>query len=387
MVEASLSPDRVRAHRETSRDTLAWIDALKGLAIVWIVWNHISERIFGGPYAANPTHAWPALSVRLSQIAPIGHGSGSIATNLARYIGWTGDQGVGLFIVASGFLLALSHAFHPSRVLTFYRRRLLRIYPQWIAVHIAFVVLWFVIGKGLNPTDPRTFASVLGLRFLPSVFYYFVPAWWYVGLALQLYLIFPFLASLMARFGALRFTLACAVAGCLARLVGLYAFGSFVDEWSRGGIFITRLPEFALGMGLASAYVADPDRIRSLLRAPAVVVSALVIWLLGNALSLTLEGMSVAPLLLSASAFVLAYSCVISLENVRLLANPMQWCGKHSYAIYLVHQPFVAAFVTASAVSLSHRFTEVAAVLAASLVAALALEWTADRGESAILER
>lgn len=362
--------------------TLRWVDAIKGLAIVWIVWNHVAERLFGAPFAANPTASWPPLGERIAQLAPIGHGVWAIGANLVRYIGWSGDQGVGLFIVVSGFLLALGQIARPTGAKTFYNKRLLRIYPLWIGVHVAFILVWFAIGKGLDPTDPRTLASIAGLRFLPSVFYYFSPAWWYVGLALQLYLVFPLLAWLMRRFGALRFTLWCIVIGCAVRGVGLLVAGGFVDEWSRGGVFITRLPEFAFGMGLAAAYAHDRERFSALLRAPNIVAVAFVVWIAGNAASLTLLGLSVAPLLLSVGSFVLAYAIVNSLlDRIAGIRETVDWSGKHSYSLYLVHQPVIVVLVAAS-MTLTRQVAGITAAIVVSIAFALALEWIIERFES-----
>jgi peptidoglycan/LPS O-acetylase OafA/YrhL len=320
----------------------------------------------------------------VAQLAPIGHGFAAIGANLARYIGWTGDQGVGLFIIISGFLLALGQLQRPIDLKTFYNRRLLRIYPLWIGVHVAFILLWLVAGKGLDPTDPRTLASVLGLRFLPSVFYYFAPAWWYVGLALQLYLVFPFLVLLMRRFGAVRFTLSCIAIGCAIRGIGLFAAGGFVDEWSRGGIFITRLPEFALGMGLAAMYLRDSERFARILRAPQTIALAAIVWIAGNVASLTLLGLSVAPLLLTAGSFVLAYALVsYVLERVQAARDATEWSGVHSYSLYLLHQPFIVVLVAAS-MSITRQFEGIAAALIGTLVVALALEWIVGRSESAV---
>ncbi|HLI96048.1 MAG TPA: acyltransferase family protein [Candidatus Baltobacteraceae bacterium] len=377
--EAAVEEPQPRAGASSK---LYWVDAIKGLALFWIVWNHVSERIFGSPYMANPTASWPALGERIAQLAPIGHGLTAIGANLSRYIGWTGDQGVGLFIVISGFLLALGQIQRPTDIKSFYDRRLLRIYPLWIGMHIAFILLWFAVGKGLDPTDPRTLASILGLRFLPGVFYYFAPAWWYVGLALQLYLVFPLLAALMRRYGALRFLISCIVIGCAIRGIGLFVAGGFVDEWSRGGIFITRLPEFAFGMWLAAMYVRDSARFAQLLRAPQVIALAVLVWIAGNAASLTLWGLSVAPLLLSLGSFVLAYAFVtFAVERVSAVRTAVGWTGEHSYSLYLLHQPFIVVLVAAS-MSTTRQFAGIAAALAATAVLALVLEWIVARAES-----
>src|ERR1700742_3807232 len=86
---------------------LIWIDRLKAVALLWIFLNHASERLLGSPYLANPAQNWPPFSERLSQLQPLmGLGIWHVPVNLFRYIGWLGDQGVGLFLILSGFGLA-----------------------------------------------------------------------------------------------------------------------------------------------------------------------------------------------------------------------------------------------------------------------------------------
>ena len=44
---------------------------LKATALVWIVWNHVVERLFGFPLAGNPAADWPPLADRIAQLAPL----------------------------------------------------------------------------------------------------------------------------------------------------------------------------------------------------------------------------------------------------------------------------------------------------------------------------
>ena len=104
-----------------ARPSLVWLDRLKAAAVVWIFLNHVSEALFGFPYIANPTAHWPPLAARLDQLRPLSvSGIWSIPVNLLRYVGWSGDQGVQLFLIASGFgltwgLLAQNSARLPLR--------------------------------------------------------------------------------------------------------------------------------------------------------------------------------------------------------------------------------------------------------------------------------
>ena len=54
------------------------------------------------------------------------------------------------------------------------------------------------------------------------MFYYANPAWWYFGLILELYLVFPILFALMRKLGAGWFLLLCAVETIVSRYLVIY---------------------------------------------------------------------------------------------------------------------------------------------------------------------
>jgi hypothetical protein len=83
----------------------------------------------------------------------------------------------------------------------------------------------------------------------------------------------------------------------------LLLFHDYLDAWSRGAIFVTRLPEFALGMALAGWMHAAPVATDARLRARATRAPRLVALATGVVLSLGLLGMTVAPFLLATAVF------------------------------------------------------------------------------------
>jgi len=98
----------------------------------------------------------------------------------------------------------------------------------------------------------------MGLRFTDSLFFYISPAWWFVWLILQLYLVFPFLFRLLNRFGVKPFLLIAIGFTFLSRLFGLLFSGSLYF-WMTGIFFGTRLAEFCLGMASA-AYLFQREK-------------------------------------------------------------------------------------------------------------------------------
>ena len=194
-------PEALAAPRGRS---MAWLDLIKALALAGVFLNHVVERIFGYPEIANPRLGWPPFGARLEQIGPLsGQGIWDVPVNLFRWLGWFGEHGVELFLVASGFGLAWGllarQGSRPLDLKEFYLRRAGRIYPLWWGAHLAFMALWFLTGFGLSMADPATYLSFAGIRVTPGLIYYFAPAWWYVGLLLQLYLVFPILWDSLRR--------------------------------------------------------------------------------------------------------------------------------------------------------------------------------------------
>ena len=81
-----------------------WVELIKAFGLVWIFTNHIAEQLFGTPFIANPNSGWPVLTERILQLRPLNDfGVWNIPFNALRYFGWSGDQGVQLFLIASGF--------------------------------------------------------------------------------------------------------------------------------------------------------------------------------------------------------------------------------------------------------------------------------------------
>ena len=358
------------------RASLVWLDALKGVAMLWIVLNHIVERIAGGEFVGNPEPHWPPLAARIAQFAaPVGSGIAGAILTLVRDIGWLGDQGVTLFLIASGFGIAYGlRARDVDRVdlSAFYRARAKRIYPLWIAAHVVLlVVLYLTWGKA----GPSFVLSLIGIRCLPQTMYAFVPAWWYFGLLVQLYAITPFLWLALKRFGAVRVLVASCAIGFAARVVGLFALHSYLDEWSRGAIFVTRLPEYAFGMCLALWYAADQDGVSRALRRPLVLVAATATLVVGFLCAFTLAGMTIAPFAMGVGAFVLLAAALGGARPPGALA----WTGRNSYALYLVHQPFVGTFVPVAPAPIGAIVAGIAAALACTAIAGRLLEAVVDR--------
>ena len=152
---------------------LSWVDTIRVIALIWIVLNHISEQLFGFPYFGNPTFDWPAFGEQLQQLVPLSaYGWGNVPVNILRYVGWLGDQGVGLFLILSGFGLtwrSLSRDANTSiNLRRFWTGRGCRIFPLWWGAHTALLILGIFAGLGASPISTDFFLSFFGIRLTPA---------------------------------------------------------------------------------------------------------------------------------------------------------------------------------------------------------------------------
>jgi peptidoglycan/LPS O-acetylase OafA/YrhL len=359
------------------------LNRLKGVALVWIFLNHAAEQIWRGASLGNPYPDWPPLLERIRQWAPLGgYGLWGLPVNLFRYVGWLGDQAVGVFLIASGFGLTwgLLRNRSPGPIVwkEFYLRRVWRIYPLWWAAHALLLAKWLI--KGLPPGDAsKLILSLAGLRMTPSTFEFYSPSWWFIGLLIQLYLVFPILFLGMNRWGPRKFLIATLVVAALARGLGMMVFKDYMDPWIRGSIFITRLPEFVLGMVMADALGKRPERTEARLRSRPSLLASGALYLLGTFLSLTWAGMTVAPFVVGLGAFGLLYP-LLSRGGSGSRPGVLGWIGFHSYPLYLVHQSVLARLVTDTHVLTGNGVIRI--LLSAVLTVAVA--WVLEGGVGGI---
>jgi peptidoglycan/LPS O-acetylase OafA/YrhL len=191
-----LTPLAVSANEPKRPKRLVWLDCIKGLALLWIMLAHAADRWFGSPLIFNPSGDWSDLPSRISQLRPIDMGGplADVIMNVVRWAGWLGDAGVGPFLVAAGYGLTLGRLSRPvakGRLLSEYRARFARIYPLWWLAHAAFLLGPAIIGWRVSLADSQFWFSLIGIRVTPSQLYYGVPAWWFIGLILQLPLVCP----------------------------------------------------------------------------------------------------------------------------------------------------------------------------------------------------
>jgi peptidoglycan/LPS O-acetylase OafA/YrhL len=358
-----------------------WIDSARGMAILWIAFFHCFIA-YGGRYP------WPmklsSFATLLDQRAPdslFGKFSCVIEGIIAGMFQW-GSLGVGVFLILSGFGLAYSLARkgggEPSWR-KWYRQRFIRLLPIYWFAHLVFLISPFQYQH--DPIDYRFILSFLGDRVFPvsSVFYYLVPAWWFIGLLLQLYIIFPILFRLMQRFGSIRFLGFCIVLTCIARyliFIVLQANGNYIQ----GAFFACKLWEFATGMVFGKLIAENPKQVTRLLFSWKSFFAGVIVFSIGHLCyqpdfpyifsdGLRATGLSI--VIINAAAWI---------DRIPYIGKAFATAGIYSYGIYLFHQPYTMYFGQKLIPYQIGMFIILATPMIVSIaIASMGVEYTADK--------
>jgi peptidoglycan/LPS O-acetylase OafA/YrhL len=316
-----VAPSAVVAHPAPPQRRLAGLDGVRGLAALFVVVHHVFLRAFPG-YPVDRAPFWA---------------------------GWFiyGRFAVVVFIVLSGFSLALSPARHGWRldgVSRFAARRARRILPPyWAALAFSLAVAWLVVpppGQGAPGVKSVVVNGLLvqNLVGAPSP----DRSFWSIAVEAQLYVVFPLLLLMVRRWGAIVMVATVTLVVATVGVLGPHVSG--LD------VFVIQSPPdlaalFAVGI-LAAGIVGASGARRSwpwawLALAAAAPVLATIWWqgsvwtldhlfwvdlTLGPAVGCLLAGLATgrpAPLL-------------------RVLeARPIRNLGSSSYSLYLTHGPIV----------------------------------------------
>ncbi|SKB14654.1 membrane hypothetical protein [Planktothrix sp. PCC 11201] len=333
------------------------LPSLKAIAILWIVVYHI--------------WAYTKGYLKFSEITDIltGNGVKGLVEGFLNLFCSMGEHGVHIFLIASGFGLATSwwksYQKTPGNnniiaLIPFWKRRLLRIFPLYWMAHIFALLIylinpqWVPFGQEIWSQGGLTivaafFSSLTTLRNFMMPFYTFLNgAWWYVGLIVQLYLIFPFLIRWGKRWGWQNLLINSVVISLLYRglIVLLPVSDTITDRLLRGAFFPSRLFEFVLGIVLAIALLeqnSGSDKLlnwsQNLLFQRRWLGFLIIFWALGLACDWGSESGLMAwripaDLFLGIGEFFALFQIINYLPSLKPWLNPV---GDTSYGIYLIH--------------------------------------------------
>ena len=257
-----------------------------------------------------------------------------------------GPHAVGVFLVLSGFGLTYSLVKAGNQKggwPRWYYRRLLRLFPIYWLAHILYLVSPSALYK--DPVDFRFLLSFLGDRIYPvdALFYYINPAWWFFGLLVELYLVFPLLFNLLKRVRPASFLIVCGLITVISRYLlvfVIHAHGNYVQ----GAFFGARLWEFALGMVLALLCHRDPRLFERYLFSGPILIGGIILYALGTYSYQPTFTYTLTDALIATGLFVVIAQVARWSTLVPLLGSAMARAGVYSYSIYLLHQPYVMYF-------------------------------------------
>jgi peptidoglycan/LPS O-acetylase OafA/YrhL len=320
-----------------------WLDCIRGMAILWIVFFHFFCAYESGQYPWVLSSGF--FSNLLARCTPHSFlfGVDCIGKGLFVALVQLGFHCVGVFLVASGFGLTYSLAKTgnpPGGWTDWYKKRVLRLFPMYWAAHLVFLISPFVARP--EPVDYRFFLSFIGERIWPldMIFYYANPAWWYFALLLQLYVVFPFLFRFLQRLGAARFLVLCGAFTLVTRyllLEVLHADGNYLQ----GAFFGSRLFEFAAGMALGLWSRQSPLQVEKSLFSRGGLLLGFVTYALGILSYGSLAAYTATDALTGVGLFIIIAHGAMASSKVAGAAPTLAYVGAYSYGLYLIHQPYV----------------------------------------------
>jgi peptidoglycan/LPS O-acetylase OafA/YrhL len=302
---------------------LAGLDGLRGLAALYVVVNHVFLRAFPG-YPVDNAPFWAGLFIY-------------------------GRFAVLVFIVLSGFSLALSPARHGWRlggISAYARRRARRILPPyWAALAFSLAVAWLIVPQpgGGVPDLSSVFANGLLVQNIVSGPPTPNAAFWSIAVEAQLYILLPVLLLMVRRRGAAAMVATVALVVALIGVVGPHVAG--LDTF-----VIQSPPDLAalFALGIVSAGIVSAGAARRswpwpwLALAAAAPVLATIAW---QGSVWTLDRLYWVDLALAPAIACLLVSLATGRPAalVRLLeARPIRGLGSSSYSLYLTHAPIIA---------------------------------------------
>jgi peptidoglycan/LPS O-acetylase OafA/YrhL len=322
----------------------------------------------------------------------LGYFAISTAEHLIQFSYVCGWIGVEFFFVLSGFVLTWSaHEGEPTPL--FWRRRLIKIYPNYLVVWLAAVGLaaWLGAWLGVPSWDKD---------WLPSLF--LVHTWypnitvilsnnavtWSLGCEAFFYLMFPFLSRLIKRTPANG--LWWSAGAVTALIVALPAIAkllpgtppmsgvniSFPQEWSIVWFPPAQCLVFVLGMLMAR--IVKANRWPSLGIVPALVIFAagIAVQQLVFTTGWSIEAVMALPIALLITAVAVADA---SGKRSPFRAPWLVWLGGISYAFYLVHFLILAYGHVPIGIARTWPVPSAIAVLAAMLVVVIVASWLLTR--------
>ena len=321
-----------------------------------------------------------ALWVVLFHVHEIGLNTGGSRPYL--HFALLGYLGVSFFFVLSGFILVYVYTGRGVTKRQFWQARFARIYPVYLFSLLISVGnllhFWPVIQQHRLGALTLVSYPLLIEAWFPQILLTWNPVAWTLSAEAFFYLLFPFVLPLLEKleWRSLRLCLAC------FWLSSLIFTGSYVLLHPDGVVHTTiadnqlfwlgviklnpiiRLPEFLLGMGVGSAFLRLPSRVRNW----PIALGALLV-LLGVVFGRYIPYPVMHSGLLAPAFALLIFGFATQPAWTRVLAaKPLVLLGEASYSLYLLHGFFIVLALIAFG-----RSPHLALVTAVTLMVAIVI--------------
>jgi len=335
------------ARQPLQSQRMAWLEGIRFFAAVMILLYHSQADFTHFAYTPQPTGLVDNLK-RLTEASSSPAALGLI-TSFFKVPVWFGAHFVDVFVLMSGFTLALSLRGKPLETGSFLKRRLLRLlWPFWTVAWLSYPILWSVgaVTHSYMPDSWHSFAGAIfpltsdfrGTLLLPTS-----GPWWFVPLIFSLTLVFPFLWKLMQRWGAGNLLLLSLILTLAYRALATYKLGGhptyiILDTPAAEQpfqLFLAKLSTFVVGMVVAQAYSQGKGPIfwnqkRSLLW-------GVLLYGLGFVCQFYRLGWVLVDLLLPLGLTLLCMVLFRFLSSFRSIEALMLPLGACSYSYFLIH--------------------------------------------------
>ncbi len=246
---------------------------------------------------------------------------------------WKGQVGVDIFLVVSGYSLALGSL--DLRWDEYFKKRFFRIFPKYWAALALFIALAYWV-SGSVPSLPILLLHLFGLHGFANGYtlFYWADSLWYIGLIVPLY----FLVFLIRRW-TVRVDVLLAISGAASVATVLYAV-SMGDSYHNSYVSIPmRIPMFFAGVAAGGFAIGKTMR---LAYSPWLLIGGGCIYYLLVMLNQSFDlGIAALGLIAAWIAFgKLAAGNILG----RWFLDSFAYLGVISYEIYLFHQPLMREY-------------------------------------------
>lgn len=315
----------------------------KGIAILLVVLYHLQYDYFSLKFLVERGEGIASYLMRMGQVL------GDNIINIFPLLFYICYAGVNVFFVLSGYGLAKKYYDKGVSIKSYFRQIGKLLFPYFLAIPLTFIInysLQYVfLLRGIIDTMPSPYEIYLPTQYFESYLVptrwfsdrlalNFVGTWWFIGVILQFYILFPLLLKAFKKWNSRKFLLYSILFGVIYRLIIAY-----MTESSPIGIkgaqilffinFPSRLPEFAFGMYL----IKHED----LFKNKKMILLSIIFLILGLILSTYIWGMGISDMFLGIGMTFIVINIAISLRD--RFKNIFLALGKYSYHIYLFHEP------------------------------------------------